>query len=103
MLMSSENTGDLANSMRGDRRCSVCAWGLHAMVEHAGGELTLLPEPAHGKPGRIVRLPGSAWLLDGLPPQFVAARYHSLRTVPGQVKGGSGGDRGDPGRRGDGD
>jgi hypothetical protein len=34
-------------------------------------ELTLLPEPAHDKPGRIVRLPGSGGLLDGLPPEFV--------------------------------
>ena len=30
----------------------VCL-GLQAMVEHAGGELSLLPEPQHGKPGRI--------------------------------------------------
>src|SRR6202042_1364446 len=30
----------------------VCL-GLQAMVEHAGGQLSLLPEPQHGKPGRI--------------------------------------------------
>ena len=30
----------------------VCL-GLQAMVEHAGGELSLLPEPQHGKPGRV--------------------------------------------------
>jgi anthranilate synthase len=70
----------------------VCL-GLQAMVEHAGGELTLLPEPAHGKPGRIARLPrGGAepaeGLLAGLPAEFTAARYHSLHAVPGQVKGG---------------
>ena len=31
----------------------VCL-GLQAMVEHAGGELSLLPEPQHGKPGQIL-------------------------------------------------
>src|SRR6185312_12522891 len=30
----------------------VCL-GLQAMVEHAGGALSLLPEPAHGKPGLV--------------------------------------------------
>src|SRR5580700_1661677 len=35
----------------------VCL-GLQAMVEHAGGALSLLPEPAHGKPG-LVRASGS--------------------------------------------
>ena len=88
----------------------VCL-GLQAMVEHAGGELSLLPEPAHGKPGQIARLPrgvagpgGAAagpaalaaepggaglagGLLDGLPAEFTAARYHSLYAVPAQVKG----------------
>jgi anthranilate synthase len=69
----------------------VCL-GLQALVEHAGGELTLLPEPAHGKAGRIARLPGrdgllGGGLLDGLPAEFTAARYHSLHAVPAQVKG----------------
>jgi anthranilate synthase len=74
----------------------VCL-GLQAMVEHAGGELSLLAEPAHGKPGRVTRLPGggagegepglAGRLLAGLPEQFIAARYHSLHAVPGQVKG----------------
>jgi len=65
----------------------VCL-GLQAMVEHAGGELTLLPEPAHGKPGRIARLSRCDGLLAGLPAEFTAARYHSLHAVPSQVKGG---------------
>jgi anthranilate synthase len=66
----------------------VCL-GLQAMVEHAGGELALLPEPAHGKPGTVLRLSGDEdGLLGGLPPDFVAARYHSLHAVAGQVKGG---------------
>ena len=64
----------------------VCL-GLQAMVEHAGGELALLPEPAHGKPGRVLRT-GEPGLLAGLPEEFTAARYHSLHAVPGQVKGG---------------
>ena len=66
----------------------VCL-GLQAMVEHAGGDLSLLPTPAHGKPGRIIRLsPGGDGLLAGLPAEFTAARYHSLHAVTGQVKGG---------------
>jgi anthranilate synthase len=64
----------------------VCL-GLQAMVEHAGGELTLLPEPAHGKPGRIIRRSQGDGLLAGLPAEFIAARYHSLHAVPEQVKG----------------
>jgi anthranilate synthase len=66
----------------------VCL-GLQAMVEHAGGELALLAEPAHGKPGTVLRLSADAdGLLAGLPTGFIAARYHSLHAVAGQVKGG---------------
>jgi len=67
----------------------VCL-GLQAMVEHAGGELGLLAEPAHGKPGQVIRLrPDDAGgLLAGLPAEFTAARYHSIYAVPEQVKGG---------------
>ena len=72
----------------------VCL-GLQAMVEHAGGELALLPEPVHGKPGRILRsgtagdAPGlNGGLLAGLPAEFTAARYHSLYASRDQVKGG---------------
>ena len=67
----------------------VCL-GLQALVEYAGGELGLLAEPAHGKPGQVRRImdePPSG-LLDGLPAEFIAARYHSLHAVPEQVKGG---------------
>jgi anthranilate synthase len=66
----------------------VCL-GLQAMVEHAGGELGLLVDPAHGKPGRVLRgdLDGTG-LLAGLPEEFTAGRYHSLHAVPEQVKGG---------------
>ncbi|HEY2442333.1 MAG TPA: anthranilate synthase component I [Streptosporangiaceae bacterium] len=53
----------------------VCL-GLQAMVEHAGGTLSLLAEPSHGKPG-IVRVQGGE-LLAGLPAEFTGARYHSL-------------------------
>jgi anthranilate synthase len=63
----------------------VCL-GLQAMVEHAGGELSLLAEPAHGKPG-VVRVKGGE-LLDGLPSEFTGARYHSIYAAPDQVKGG---------------
>ena len=56
------------------------------MVEHAGGELALLAEPAHGKPGRVQVLGGA--LLAGLPAEFTAGRYHSLYARAGQVRGG---------------
>ncbi|WP_433323660.1 anthranilate synthase component I [Spirillospora sp. CA-294931] len=62
----------------------VCL-GLQAMVEHAGGELGLLPEPSHGKPGRVEHSGGE--LLAGLPATFTAARYHSLHARPERVKG----------------
>ncbi len=67
----------------------VCL-GLQAMVEQAGGELSLLAEPAHGKPGQVRRVAADAGtgLLAGLPAEFTAARYHSLYAVPEQVKGG---------------
>ena len=66
----------------------VCL-GLQAMVEHAGGELSLLPEPQHGKPGRIqVRGEHQSALFAGLPQEFTAARYHSLYAKESDVKGG---------------
>jgi anthranilate synthase len=74
---------------RGLPAFGVCL-GLQAMVEHAGGELGLLAEPAHGKPGQVIRLrPGDGTgLLAGLPAEFTAARYHSIYAVPEQVRGG---------------
>jgi anthranilate synthase len=75
---------------RGLPAFGVCL-GLQAMVEHAGGELGLLAEPQHGKPGRVLRSgpagPAGPGLLAGLPEEFTAGRYHSLHAVPGQVKG----------------
>jgi anthranilate synthase len=62
----------------------VCL-GLQGMVEHAGGELALLPEPSHGKPGRVEV--GGGHLFDGLPGAFTAARYHSLHTTPDRMGG----------------
>ena len=94
-----------------DARClaafGVCL-GLQAMVEHAGGTLGLLPRPVHGKPGLVGLLaPGNtrspacgpvgqadqggepeSGLLDGLPQEFTAARYHSVYATPEQVRGG---------------
>jgi anthranilate synthase len=73
---------------RGLPAFGVCL-GLQAMVEHAGGELSLLPEPQHGKPGSIrVHEGGGGGLLAGLPPTFTAARYHSLYAREADVKAG---------------
>ena len=79
-------TGTLLDALE-ERRLPVfgVCLGLQAMVEHAGGELALLPEPAHGKPGRV-KVAGGA-LLEGLPDEFTAARYHSLHATPDRVKG----------------
>ncbi|MFC4534782.1 anthranilate synthase component I [Sphaerisporangium dianthi] len=63
----------------------VCL-GLQAMVEQAGGTLSLLSEPEHGKRGRVARMGDSA-LLDGLPQEFTAARYHSLHAKQPGVRG----------------
>ena len=63
----------------------VCL-GLQAMVEHAGGSLSVLAEPSHGKPG-VVRVLGGE-LLAGLPREFTAARYHSLYAPADSVGGG---------------
>jgi anthranilate synthase len=71
---------------RGLPAFGVCL-GLQAMVEHAGGELSLLPEPQHGKPGKVAVREGSSLLKD-LPGEFTAARYHSLHAVEEGVKGG---------------
>ena len=72
---------------RGLPAFGVCL-GMQAMVEHAGGELGLLTQPAHGKPGQVRRTgPGDSGLLAGLPEEFTAGRYHSLHAVPAQVRG----------------
>ncbi|GII78846.1 anthranilate synthase component I [Sphaerisporangium rufum] len=63
----------------------VCL-GLQAMVEQAGGSLSLLDHPQHGKRGEVTRQGGGA-LLDGLPERFIAARYHSVHTTEADVQG----------------
>ncbi|WP_347813359.1 anthranilate synthase component I [Actinomadura sp. KC216] len=63
---------------RGLPAFGVCL-GLQAMVEHSGGTVVPLPQPAHGRPGNITVHSGR--LLAGLPAQFTAGRYHSLHAV----------------------
>ena len=53
----------------------VCL-GLQGIVEYFGGELGQLATPMHGKPSAIRIIGGQ--LLDGLPKEFRAGRYHSL-------------------------
>ena len=79
----------------------VCL-GLQAMVEHAGGELSLLPEPQHGKPGKIM-VRSRTSLFAGLPAEFTAARYHSLYAKEADGQGRVHGHGRHPGRRGHGD
>jgi anthranilate synthase len=53
----------------------VCL-GLQGICEHFGGRLGTLTVPMHGKPSMI--LISDSPLFAGLPPRFVAGRYHSL-------------------------
>ena len=53
----------------------VCL-GLQGIVEAFGGELGVLGYPMHGKPS-TVRHRGIG-VFDGLPPEFLVGRYHSL-------------------------
>ena len=60
----------------------VCL-GLQGIVEYFGGELGQLTTPVHGKPSAIRIIGGQ--LLDGLPKEFRAGRYHSLFARRSQV------------------
>jgi anthranilate synthase len=60
---------------RGIPAFGVCL-GLQGMVEHFGGVLGVLDTPMHGKSSRI-RVVGGR-ILEGLPKEFTAGRYHSL-------------------------
>ncbi len=53
----------------------VCL-GLQGIVEHFGGELSVLPYPMHGK-ASAVRVVGGR-IFEGLPRELTAGRYHSL-------------------------
>lgn len=53
----------------------VCL-GLQGMIEHAGGRLTQLPVPMHGKPS-VLRHDGTD-IFAGLPERLTVGRYHSL-------------------------
>jgi anthranilate synthase len=78
--------GDLLKELdaRGVSVFGVCL-GLQAMVEHAGGQLSILGTPVHGKPSTVRVLGGS--LLAGLEPEFAAGRYHSLHATAAEVRG----------------
>ncbi len=59
----------------------VCL-GLQGLVEHFGGDLSVLDYPMHGKPSPITRKFSDGQkesdVLEGLSPEFQVARYHSL-------------------------
>lgn len=56
----------------------VCL-GLQALIEYFGGELGVLSYPMHGKPSEVVVRGGR--LFKGIPPTFIAGRYHSLHAL----------------------
>ena len=70
---------DLAAVLERGLPCFGVCLGLQGMVEHFGGRLGTLDYPVHGKPSRIRVLGGR--LLEGLPREFTAGRYHSLFAV----------------------
>jgi len=72
---------------RGLPAFGVCL-GLQAMAEYEGGALSLLPAPAHGKPGLVRVVGDGGGLLAGLPAEFTAGRYHSLYAPAEEVQGG---------------
>jgi anthranilate synthase len=56
----------------------VCL-GLQGLVQYFGGQLAVLGHPVHGKTSRVRVLGGR--ILQGLPREFLAGRYHSLYAV----------------------
>ena len=74
--------------LRGLPAFGVCL-GLQAMVEHAGGELALLSEPVHGKPGTVLADPAGGRPAGGPPgrvhrrPLPLAARGTASRSRAG--------------------
>ena len=56
----------------------VCL-GLQALIEYFGGELGVLSYPMHGKPSEVTVRGGR--LFKGIPPTFIAGRYHSLHAL----------------------
>lgn len=53
----------------------VCL-GLQGIVSHFGGELTLLPQPMHGRPSVVCH--EHAAMFADMPPTLTVGRYHSL-------------------------
>jgi anthranilate synthase len=73
-------SGTIAAAIERDLPVFGVCLGLQGMVEHFGGELDVLPYPMHGKPSRVTVLGGQ--ILEGLPAEFTAGRYHSLFAIP---------------------
>lgn len=73
-------SGTLSAALERDLPVFGVCLGLQGMVEHFGGELAVLDYPMHGKPSRVRVLGGE--LLEGLPAEFTAGRYHSLYALP---------------------
>ena len=67
-------------------RCSASASACRAWSSRRAARSTLLSHPEHGKRGQVRRLGDSA-LLEGLPEEFTAARYHSLHAKQQGVVG----------------
>ncbi|HET6499923.1 MAG TPA: anthranilate synthase component I [Amycolatopsis sp.] len=62
----------------------VCL-GLQGIVEHFGGRIGILPRPVHGRGTKIEVTDHDDPLFSGVPPHFVAGRYHSLHARPADL------------------
>ena len=67
---------------RGPRacRCSACASGMQSMAAAFGAAIVRAPTLVHGEASEVTH--DGAGLLEGMPPAFMAARYHSLAVDP---------------------
>ena len=66
----------LALALQDNRPVFGVCLGLQGIVEHFGGELSVLDAPAHGRASEVNVSSGR--LFEGLPAHFKAGRYHSL-------------------------
>ena len=76
----------------------VCL-GMQSMAAAYGATIVRAPTLVHGEASEVTH--DGAGLLEGMPPSFMAARYHSLAIDPGDAAAGAAGDRDERGRPGD--
>jgi anthranilate synthase len=74
-----DTSGTIAQALARNLPMFGVCLGLQALIEHFGGELSVLGYPMHGKPSYIHVTGGK--LFEGIDSPFVAGRYHTLHAV----------------------